>query len=286
MESVLLYGSEVWGCNVPITVERLQLKFFKELLRVKKSTPSDFIYLELGLLSIRNKIKYRMICFWTTLINPKTCRLSQKLYYKMLSKLTDPFLAEVRHTLIDLDLYKCYVDQSLDCTRDSFKIKVKTALFKLQKHQAYQSFDTNKSLLFKQLVKEYKPFQCAWYLCNLTDPSLYRSIASIRLRSTRLAVEVGGWSGVDFNARVCYDCNKLEDEFHLIVECVRYQHLREQFIDKRVYTKPSMFKLLELLNTNSIYKCIRLGIFLKKALPILRYYESVYGAPANEENNM
>ena len=56
----------------------------------------------------------------------------------------------------------------------------------MQKREAYQSFDSNKSLLFKQLVKEYKPFQCAWYLCNLTDPSLYRAIASVRLRSTRL----------------------------------------------------------------------------------------------------
>ena len=47
-----------------------------------------------------------------------------------------------------------------------------------------------------------------------------------------------------------------------------------------------MYKLLHLLNCDTLYQCIRLGVFLKKDLPLLRYFESVYGAPGNEETNL
>ena len=39
IQPVLLYGSEVWGFENTVLLERVQLKFCKYILNVKQSTP-------------------------------------------------------------------------------------------------------------------------------------------------------------------------------------------------------------------------------------------------------
>ena len=41
IKSILLYGSEIWGFGNIDIIERVQLKFFKHILHLKKSTPSS-----------------------------------------------------------------------------------------------------------------------------------------------------------------------------------------------------------------------------------------------------
>ena len=48
VKPVLLYGAEVWGCEDSAILERLQLKFYKYLLGLNKSTCSSMVYGELG----------------------------------------------------------------------------------------------------------------------------------------------------------------------------------------------------------------------------------------------
>ena len=48
IKPILLYGCEIWGFGKFEILERAQLKFFKSLFGLKKSTPSNIIYGELG----------------------------------------------------------------------------------------------------------------------------------------------------------------------------------------------------------------------------------------------
>ena len=46
---VMEYASEIWGQDTPIElVERVQLKLFKNVLRVRQSTPDLAVYGETG----------------------------------------------------------------------------------------------------------------------------------------------------------------------------------------------------------------------------------------------
>jgi len=45
---ILNYGCEVWGFMEASSVEKVHLKFMKQVLRVKNSTPSAFVYGEMG----------------------------------------------------------------------------------------------------------------------------------------------------------------------------------------------------------------------------------------------
>lgn len=49
VKPVLLYGSEIWGFGNLDILERVQLKFYKYIFNLKKSTPSYMIYGELGI---------------------------------------------------------------------------------------------------------------------------------------------------------------------------------------------------------------------------------------------
>ena len=51
-----------------------------------------------------------------------------------------------------------------------------------------------------------------------------------------------------YDERKCRVCNILEDEFHFIFECPVYSDLRKLYIDKYYINRPSMLKLIELLN--------------------------------------
>ena len=48
INSILSYGSEVWGFHSGHDVEKVHIKFCKRLLGVKKGTCNEFVYSELG----------------------------------------------------------------------------------------------------------------------------------------------------------------------------------------------------------------------------------------------
>ena len=52
VNTILLYGCEIWVFSKLDIIERVHLKFCKLLLNLKKSTPSYMIYGELGILPI------------------------------------------------------------------------------------------------------------------------------------------------------------------------------------------------------------------------------------------
>ena len=69
VKPILLYGCELWGISNIDNLERIQLKFYKQTLNLKKSTPSNMIYGELGVTPIYIDVQTRIISFWTKLIN-------------------------------------------------------------------------------------------------------------------------------------------------------------------------------------------------------------------------
>ena len=78
---------------------------------------------------------------------------------------------------------------------------------------------------------------------------------------SQVSLEAGSWARrvrVAYDERKCRVCNILEDEFHVIFECPVYSDLRKLYIDKYYINRPSMLKLIELLNR-----------YHKKQIPII-----------------
>ena len=47
------------------------------------------------------------------------------------------------------------------------------------------------------------------------------------------------------NQRICLKCEKIEDEYHFVIECILYQDLRKQYISPYFWKRPSMFKFVK-----------------------------------------
>ena len=77
---ILLYGSEIWGFGNLEVIERVQLKFFKQILNMKKPTPSYMIYGEIRAFPLYLDIYSRMISFWTKLRNNGKNEIAFSLY--------------------------------------------------------------------------------------------------------------------------------------------------------------------------------------------------------------
>ena len=77
---ILLYGCEVWGFENSTVIETVQLKFYKYLLGLKKSTPSYIVYGELGVYPLDISIKVRMVSYWLKLIQCVNKRFNKKFY--------------------------------------------------------------------------------------------------------------------------------------------------------------------------------------------------------------
>ena len=69
IKPILLYGCEIWGYGNLDVIERVQLKYFKYIFNMKKSTPSYMVYGKLGITPLKVDISTRIVSFWSKLVN-------------------------------------------------------------------------------------------------------------------------------------------------------------------------------------------------------------------------
>jgi hypothetical protein len=68
---ILMYGSEVWGFHAAPAIEKVQLKFCKNLLHVKNSTQNNFIYGELERYPLSIQRQIRITKYWSDIVMGK-----------------------------------------------------------------------------------------------------------------------------------------------------------------------------------------------------------------------
>ena len=90
--------------------------------------------------------------------------------------------------------------------------------------------------------------------------------ALIRLlcSSHRLYIETGRWSRpiIPRNNRKCATCDKLEDEYHFLLECTLHTANRTKFIKMYYWRHPSMFKCIQLMTTTNQKELRNLGKYV------------------------
>ena len=81
VESVISYGSEIWGFHKSPDLERLHLLFCKHVLGVRRNVCNYVIYSELGrcLLIIQRKLK--IMKYWCKLLKVENCTLKSSYEY-------------------------------------------------------------------------------------------------------------------------------------------------------------------------------------------------------------
>jgi hypothetical protein len=113
------------------------------------------------------------------------------------------------------------------------------------------------------------------YLSVVNVKSHRVALARLRVSSHLLHVETGRWARpvTPPENRYCIICpQKIEDEYHIIMECSLYNNIRQRLIQRYFWKRPSMYKLIELFNTNREKKIRSLAKFVYLAFQIRKEY--------------
>ena len=98
-----------------------------------------------------------------------------------------------------------------------------------------------------QLFSSIKRVHCIEpYLLHVNDPHMRKVITQYRISAHRLPIEVGRYSHIDRNARLCKFCKSMiGDEIHCLLKCFHpvLTELRNRFIDKIYGINPALKSL-------------------------------------------
>jgi len=266
--SILSYAAEVWGYTKAKEIERIHLKFCKRILNVPVNSCSAAVYGELGRHPLYINWHCKIINYW--------CKLqsTDNIILKSLYRLSlDDFNKGYTNWVANV---KCILDnQGMSYMFNSStgtNVKVIPRILKqslidthLQNWRAI--VDRSPVLSFYRNVKSSIQYEA--YL-DILPCNLRFLISRFRISAHSLRIQSGRFARnrIDRHLRICQLCEKhdIEDEFHMILVCPSYMSLRKKYIKKNIYTRPSVYKLVELFKSENRSSLLNLSIFLKEAV--------------------
>ena len=279
--SILNYGSEVWGLRQADPLEKFHLSFLKSVLGVKTSTPNCFVYGELGVYPLLLERKMRVLKYWLKIVR---CLNVKEHYvhkvYKELCKINidnpnaETWVSHVKHLLESNGFGYVWQNQGVDNERDFLK------LFKQRLCDIYiqdwhnEVTMTSDGRLYKHIKQEF----CFESYLHINNKALRISISKIRLSSNLFLVERGRWGAnrVERRERICTVCKCVEDEYHCLLECPRFNNERRGLLPDFIVQDRNIINFIKMLSTDNVKEQRKLGLLCFKIQK--EYRESVLNA--------
>ena len=265
---VLTYGCEIWGHECIGIIEKLQLKYYKNILRLRNSTPSAMVFGEVGRYPVLIHIKTRLLCYWYKLINNVSKpSLSSHVYHIMynmhiMNIYTSPYLKFVKNTLIEVGMYGLWLSHDLsNISKNVFKSHIKNTLNDLYVQNWYSKLENGSIYTNYRLFK--KSFSQEIYLKIMSHDCLI-TLARFRTTNNKLPVNALRFDGLDRNDRKCSKCNLQEvgDEFHYIFICEFYREKRKELLPRLMRKRPNTLTFYELMNSDNKKILLKLKILV------------------------
>ena len=201
-------------------LERVQLKFYKQILNLKKSTPSNMIYGELGVTPLHIDVQTRMILFWAKLVNStienKLSSIVYRVIYEMHAarRFVSPWLNYVKNLLCSLGFPVIWYSQSF--TNTKWLVAAVTQKLKDIFIQTWRSKINleSQSNIYRILKTN---FEQSAYM-KILPLNLSALLFRFRTRNNYLPVELGRWRGVPYGERRCSFCDRdIGGEYHMLL---------------------------------------------------------------------
>ena len=264
---ILLYDTEVWGCENVDIIDQFYLKFCKSLLDVKQTTPSVMIYGELGTTPLHLKIKSRVLSFWYRMVSGSKDKICYNLY-KLMHFLHEndlfhsDWIKAVHNTPNTLGLSDIWLSHDTFYSQAAFKNKVKTRISDQFKQEWKSNNDASEKCLNYRLYK--KEFRFENYFSILPLP-LSKYICKFICLRHKLPIEKGRFLYIEGNERLCLLCNKNElgDEFHYLFNCEFFLRSRLKFLPLWSFRSPNSLKFEKLMISDDRAVLTKLALFIK-----------------------
>ena len=256
---ILTYGCEVWGHENSDMAKKLQLKFYKLLLRLRQSTPSCMVFGETGKFPVCVSIKCRMLCFWFKLIcQDNQCKLSS-IVYKLLYRLyadgryQSEYIKCIKTSLENIGMSGFWLNQQyLTCSFTWFKLKVKRGLEDEYIQNWYSTVDNNDNEMYTNYRMFKTKFGREAYFSKLPKPCLIR-LVQFRTTNNILPVNRKRFENVPRIERLCQKCTlgEVGDEFHYLFNCPTLSEARKELFPARYRKSVNAIKYNQIMSTHS-----------------------------------
>lgn len=266
---ILSYGCEIWGFHPSPDIEKFHLSFCKRILCVKKSTQNDFIYGELGRYPLQMTRYGRIIRYWLNIVTGKKSLYVCLVYREAVAQADrnkSSWALNVKSLLCSIGLGEAWYNQGVG-DPDIFIRLFKQRLRDIFTQDWRSRLESSPRARFYRDIKE--NFGLSFYLDNVTVKQHRVSLARLLVSSHFLHIETGRWRRPEPTPpgeRFCPHCpRKIEDEYHVIMECTLYSQERNRLIPTKFVRRPSMQNLVNLINCNKKKTIIGLAKFVALA---------------------
>ena len=291
VKPIILYACEAWSESIKgniddITLftknklEKFQIKNFKGLLGVSRTTSNISLLLELGRYPITSNMHYQTIKYFGRLSSIKDDRLLHEAYNWEKEKMQageKGFISYIVNILNKIGMANIWIEQfEYEKNRLLNKPVINKNILKRVHDIAAQNIlaniQHNNKLHFLNSLKE--DYNMENYL-KVNDYENRKAISKLRTSSHHLRIETGRWTNVAREHRICIQCrqNTVEDEYHFLFDCSRHISERNISFEKiknktniDLFDTPQRTENLQLLfKSNSICSLNILGKFIRNS---------------------
>lgn len=246
---ILCYNAEIWGYEYCESIERVQLKFCKQILRLNSSTATPAVLGELGRLPLCTSYMKRCVKYFTKLLVMDNSRYP-KACYNMLLELDiagrTTWVTHVKSLLFSFGFGYVWVSQEVGHIGkfiNMFTQRVQDCYFQVWCSNRNDSRKLSTYSQFKSLLQPEK------YLACVVKKHCMYALCRLRTSSHRLEIELGRRNNIERQFRFCRLCLKqnvfvIEDEFHFLLVCPCYIVLRSKHCLQNIPMTSHGFKML------------------------------------------
>lgn len=267
---ILLYGSEIWGLEFMNSIEQVHTYACKRFMNVSLkacnlAVMGDCARYPMFILASKRCVKY-----WIKILNMNNDRYVKKCYF--LLKNMDENGHKNWVTTLRLNLFKNgfgYIWEQQMIENPTLFLNEYVNRLKDQYIQEWSDkCNSNGKMEFYCHYKTF--FTYEKYLDCVDLMKFRRSISAFRTSSHHLMIEKGRHFGIEREFRYCIHCtDRVENEFHFIVECPLYDQLREKYIPNSFIQQPYLEKFYSLMSCSNETIIRNLAMFIHHAF-ILR----------------
>ena len=231
--SSLLYGCETWG-NYVNDVESCYRSGLKTALNVRQNLNNEIVYVESGKYPLCGRIKRLQLKFWLFIINDYVVKFPESALSKVLKMGME---INCSYTKYYVDLQKKY-DEPLTCEELINKGNIES--FESKMRSKHNDDADSKLGTYYRVNPDLKS-----YVLNPQPTMEFERelVTRFRTGSHSLAVELGRYSNIPRENRLCACGNGIQTVWHVFVDCPEtrdivqknYNNLKEVFNDDNVH---------------------------------------------------
>ncbi len=220
------YAAEIWGYKDFSWATHIQNRAMRYYLGVHRFACLGGLRGDFGWLSPRFQRFIIMVNFWNRLINMGNDRLTKHMFEYDHRLCSNNWCSEIKDIFVKLGMVQIF-NQKLTCDLTTITNK----LYTLMKREWLEEIQSKPKLRTYMLFKE--EFGIENYVKFHMSKRNRSLLAQFRLGILPLNIEIGRYSNMPVNERLCKLCNtnNVENEYHFLLTCPVYKEIRQKLFN-------------------------------------------------------